>query len=165
MRVPRSGFLAHARVRFHECDPFGHVNNAVYLGFLEQVAIDHSAAAGWPAARLQSEIGAVFVARKHEIEFLLPSFENDILEIVTWPEEITGARARRGYQIRRIEGDIHALPGNRLIVPSEIPAPSRDRLVVRASTEWVLANVERGRPVRIPAHLADAFLIQEAGPP
>lgn len=159
MKSPRSGFIAHVRVRFHECDPLGHVNNAVYLGFLEQAAIDHAAAAGWPASRLSAEIGAVFVARKHEIEFLLPSFENDILEIMTWPEEMSGARATRRYQICRIDGDIHSLPANRLIAASEITTASRDRLVVRASTEWVLANVERGRPVRIPERLEKDFLV------
>jgi acyl-CoA thioester hydrolase len=158
---PRSGFIAHVRVRFHECDPLGHVNNAVYLGYLEQAAIDHAAAAGWPASRLSAEIGAVFVARKHEIEFLLPSFENDVLEIVTWPEEMSGARALRRYQIRRIDGDVNAVPGNRLISPSEITTASRDRLVVRASTEWVLANVERSRAVRIPKLLKEDFLVLE----
>lgn len=163
MRQPRSGFMSYVRVRFHECDPLGHLNNTVYLGYLEQAAIDHAVAEGWPASRLQSEFGAVFIARRHEIEFLLPSFENDILEIVTWPVEISGARARRGYHIRRMSGDFHALPGNRLIDSAEIQTPSRDELVVRASTEWVLANVERGRPVRIPALLADAFLIPEDG--
>ena len=53
MSVPRTGFHSFVRVRFQECDPFGHVNNTVYLGYLEQVAIDHAAAVGWPAARLQ----------------------------------------------------------------------------------------------------------------
>lgn len=163
MTRPRSGFIAHVRVRFHECDPLGHVNNAVYLGFLEQAAIDHAAAAGWPASRLSAEIGAVFVARKHEIEFLLPSFENDILEIVTWPESMSGARAIRRYQIQRIDGDIHSLPANRLIAAPDITTASRDRLVVRASTEWVLANVDRGRPVRIPERLARDFLVAEDG--
>lgn len=161
MKKPRSGFIAHVRVRFHECDPLGHVNNAVYLAYLEQAAIDHAAAAGWPASRLRAEFGAVFVARKHEIEFLLPSFENDILEVMTWPETVSGARAIRKYRIRRITGDIHALPSNRLIGATEIATAGGDKLVVQASTEWVLANVERGRPVRIPGLLEDAFLISE----
>ncbi|CAA9542172.1 MAG: hypothetical protein AVDCRST_MAG87-173 [uncultured Thermomicrobiales bacterium] len=163
MRQPRSGFKAHVRVRFHECDPYGHVNNAVYLGYLEQVAIDHAAAAGWSSARLRAEVGAVFVARRHEIEFLLPSFENDMLEVVTWARDISGARAWRGYHIRRMDGDIHSMPANRMIEPAEIESPPRGQLVLRASSEWVLANVERGRPVRIPVHLGDAFLIPAEG--
>lgn len=46
MRQPRSGFMSYVRVRFHECDPLGHLNNTVYLGYLEQAAIDHAVAAG-----------------------------------------------------------------------------------------------------------------------
>jgi acyl-CoA thioesterase FadM len=42
-RPPR--FLAHVRVRFHDVDALGHVNNAAYLTFLEQAAIDHAALA------------------------------------------------------------------------------------------------------------------------
>lgn len=79
----RTAFIAHVRVRFHDCDPLGHVNNAVYLGYLEQAAIDHAAAMNWPASRLQDEFGALFVARRHEIDFLRPAFENDVLEILT----------------------------------------------------------------------------------
>lgn len=165
MKKPRSGFISHVRVGFHECDPLGHVNNAVYLGYLEQAAIDHAAVAGWPIARLQAEFGAVFVAKKHEIEFLLPSFENDILEITTWPDTISGARAIRKYRIRRIIGDIYALPPSRLIGGSEIPTASDDNLVVRARTEWVLANVVRGRPVRISRQLEDDFLISDVPRP
>jgi acyl-CoA thioester hydrolase len=155
---PRSGLLSYVRVRFQECDPLGHVNNAVYLGFLEQAAIDHAAAAGWPAARLQAEAGAVFVARKHEIEFLRPAYENDVLEILTWPEEMSGARAYRRYQVRRIDGDPLSLPPGRLLSGSEISPVERSQLIISARTEWAFANVERGRPVRIPAAVAKDFL-------
>lgn len=161
MKTPRSGFVAHVRVGFHECDPLGHVNNAVYLGYLEQAAIDHAAVAGWPVARLRADVGAVFVARKHEIEFRLPSFENDILEIMTWPDTISGARAIRKYRIRRIRGDMYALPPSRLLEATEIATAGGANLVVRATTEWVLANVESGRPVRTPKQLENDFLISD----
>ena len=161
MKRARSGFVSYVRVRFQECDPLGHVNNAVYLGYLEQAAIDHAASVGWPAARLRAELGAVFVARKHEIEFLLPSFENDILEITTWPDSMGGARAIRKYRIRRIAGDIYSLPSSRLLRDDAIVAADGSNLVVRATTEWVLANVDRGRPVRISRQLENDFLISD----
>lgn len=157
--VPRSSFVSHVRVRFHECDPLGHVNNAVYLGYLEQAAIDHAAAAGWPASRLREEFGAVFVARRHEIEFLRPAFENDVLEITTWPESLSGARAIRTYRIRRIEADPGRLPPDRLVDPAEVPAPKEAGIVVTARTSWAFADVSRGRPVRIPRPLAEAFVV------
>ena len=67
--TPRSVFRSYVRVRFNDCDPLGHVNNTVYLGFLEQAAIDHAAAVGWPANRLREDVGALFMARRHEIDF------------------------------------------------------------------------------------------------
>ena len=44
-----SRFAAYFKVRHYEMDALGHVNNAVYLHYLEQAAIEHSAAAGFPA--------------------------------------------------------------------------------------------------------------------
>jgi acyl-CoA thioester hydrolase len=155
---PRTFFRAYVRVRFHECDPLGHVNNAVYLGYLEQVAIDHAAAVGWPATRLQQEAGAVFVARRHEIDFLRPAFENDVLEIITWPEGMSAARAFRYYEVRKVDHDPLRLPPDELL-PGDSPRPdSRHNLLITARTEWAFANVERGRPVRIPETVTRDFL-------
>ncbi len=70
-RQPRHRYLAHFRVRFHELDPLAHVNNAAYVNFLEQAAIDHAAAAGYDLERLR-RVGGLFIARRHEIDFLRP---------------------------------------------------------------------------------------------
>jgi acyl-CoA thioester hydrolase len=157
----KSAFLAHVRVRFNECDPLGHVNNAVYLGYLEQAAIDHAAAVGWPASRLQAEIGAVFVARRHEIDFLRPAFENDVLEILTWPESLSGARAMRAYRIRRIEATPGSLPPDHLVDSAEAAVVNTSNTVVTARTAWAFADVSRGRPVRIPQTLIGDFLADD----
>jgi acyl-CoA thioester hydrolase len=159
--APKSAFLTCVRVLFRDCDPLGHVNNAVYVGYLEQAAIDHAAAAGWPADRLQREAGAVFVARRHEIDFLRPAFENDVLEILTWPEAMSGARATRAYEVRRIDADPLALPSSRLIDGGAIRHPERSELVVTGRTQWAFADVERGRPVRIPASVTNDFLVED----
>lgn len=156
----RTAFVAHVRVRFHDCDPLGHVNNAVYLGYLEQAAIDHAAAMNWPASRLRGEFGAVFVARRHEIDFLRPAFENDVLEILTWPESLSGARAMRAYQIRRIEASPGSLPPDRLLDAANTSHSAGD-VVVTARTAWAFADVSRGRPVRIPRVLLDDFMVRE----
>ena len=97
---PRGVFLLTVRVRFHELDPLGHVNNAVFLTYLEEAAIEHSAAAGWPASRLREH--GVFIARRHEIDFLQPAVEGDVLQVRTWAESMSGARAIRAYEIARL---------------------------------------------------------------
>ncbi len=161
MRQPRTALITCVRVRFQECDPLGHVNNTVYLGYLEQAAIDHATAVGWPSERLQAEFGAVFVARRHEIDFLKPARENDVLEITTWPEEMSGARAFRRYEVCKIDADPLELPPARLVGAADLAgAPSGIRMV-RARTEWAFVNLARSRPVRIPAEVANDFLMEE----
>ena len=91
---PLHVYLLHVRVRYHELDPLGHVNNAVYLNWLEQAAIEHAEAAGWGAARL-AELGGAFVARRHEVDYLRPAVAGDVLRVATWAESLDGARALR----------------------------------------------------------------------
>ena len=156
MTVAKTGYVSLVRVRFNECDPLGHVNNAVYLNYLEQVAIDHASAMGWSSQHLTEVAGAVFVARKHEITYHQPAFENDLLLVCTWPTEMRGARGMRTYTISRFSGDV---PGwvDRTVPFAELPDVQRGDLIVSANTEWAFMNVETGRPVRIPAEITDAF--------
>ena len=161
MRQSRTGLITCVRVRFQECDPLGHVNNTVYLGYLEQAAIDHATAVGWPGERLQAEFGAVFVARRHEIDFLRPAWQNDVLEIRTWPEEMAGARAYRAYEVRKIETDPLNLPPGRLVTGTELSESGTSTVMVRARTEWAFVDVARGRPVRIPDIVTRDFLLEE----
>lgn len=149
-------YLAHVRVRFHELDPLGHVNNAAYLNFLEQAAIDHAAAAGYDIGRLRA-IGGLFIARRHEVDFLRPAYAGEWLRVVTWPFDMRGARALRAYEIRRLPiGPDSSPPTDRLIDPTE--RPTEGDLVVRARTEWAFVDADAGRPRRIPAELAADFL-------
>ncbi len=158
MSSPKTGYVAFFRVRFGECDPLGHVNNSVYLTYLEQTAIDHAAALGWSSAELQEEAGAVFVARKHEIEYLQPAREGEWLRVVTWPAEMSGARGNRHYEIGRVTNEEPASMVDRVLQPDEIVPMPRAELIVRAKTEWAFMNVTTGRPTRIPPVVVRDFL-------
>lgn len=142
------------RVRFHEIDALGHVNNAAYLNYLEQAAIDHGALVGVDVARLK-EFKGVFVAREHHVEFLRPSFAGDVLRIFTWLEEPTGAVVVRRYLIYRRGGRDAPTPLHGWLVKFGA-APERCDLVVSASTSWAFVS-EGGMPKRIPAAVMDAF--------
>jgi acyl-CoA thioester hydrolase len=112
---------------------------------------------GWPAERLRREIGAVFVARRHEIEYLRPAVEGDVLRVRTWPEEMSGARGYRVYDITRAD----EAPGervDRLLAPAELVPADRREVIVRARTEWAFMNVATGRPQRIPEVVVRDFL-------
>ena len=151
-------YLAHFRVRHHQLDPLGHVNNAAYLNFLEQAAIDHAAAAGYDVPRLR-ELGGLFIARRHEVDYLRPAQAGDWLRVVTWAVDLHGARAVRAYEIRRLPAaELTAgPPRDALLPPAALPDPSGD-LIVRARTEWAFVDVATGRPRRIPAEMRSAFL-------
>lgn len=155
---PKSAFVLPVRVRFHECDPLGHVNNAVYLNYLEQAAIDHAAEAGWPQSRLEAEVGAVFMAARHEIDYLRPVVAGDRLVVVTWPEQMGMATALRRYVIRRAA---EREPVTGLVEAPDIDALTAGEAVVRAMTRWALVRLDSGRPVRIPAAVVDDFITEE----
>lgn len=158
MSRPRTVLRTFVRVRFGECDPYGHLNNAVYLGYLEQAAFDHAALCGWPVKRLLGETGAVFVARRHEMEFLHPAFEGDLLEISTWPEAMSMVRTKRQYLVRRMATGEFAVPSPEVIAYDSFTPPERSDLMLQATTEWAFVNLQQGRAVRIPPYVLDGFL-------
>ena len=160
-RAPRSlpdpdlpAFETSFRVRFHEVDALGHVNNAAYLNYLEQAAIDHASFLGLDLQRLQS-FGGVFVARRHEIVFVRPTFAGDLLRVITWLGEPRGARVDRRYFVFREPATVtEVVVAGRPATPSGFP--DRDWLVARATTEWVFAN-SQGQPRRIPDEIVRLF--------
>jgi acyl-CoA thioester hydrolase len=142
------------RVRFHEVDALGHVNNAAYLNYLEQAAIDHATFLGLDLPRLQ-KLGGVFVARRHEIVFLKPTFAGDLLRVVTWLAEPRGARVDRQYLVfRELERTANVPVRGRPVIWSDTAAA--DALAARATTEWVFAS-NQGQPRRIPHEVASVF--------
>jgi acyl-CoA thioester hydrolase len=158
----RHVYLLHVRVRYHELDPLGHVNNAVYLNWLEQAAIEHAEAAGWGAARL-AELGGAFVARRHEVDYLRPAVAGDVLRVATWAEALDGARALRAYEIVRFGGFMpgEPLPPDGLMDPDAVP--DAGEVLVRARTVWTYVNLTTGRPRRVPPGLREDFQVSAAG--
>ncbi len=53
-------------------DAHGHVNNQDYLRWMEEIAIEHSTAQGWPMERYLKS-GASWFVRSHSIEYLRPA--------------------------------------------------------------------------------------------
>ncbi len=114
-----------------------HVNNREYLKWMQDVAVAHSAAAGWPMERY-SEIGASWVVRSHHIEYLRPAYERDTLHVHTWVEGMEATSSVRRYLFWR----------------------ERDRApVARAETLWVFVDLNTGRPRAIPDELRGDFTL------
>jgi acyl-CoA thioester hydrolase len=129
-------FAAYFRVRHYEADAVGHVNNAAYFHYLEQAAIEHSAAVGYPIGRYR-KIGSLFIVRRHEIEYLRPASPGDVLEVVTWAAEIRGPRAVRAYEVYlrdQAASDVGtvAVPADSLLPATHVPTSEP---LVRARTQ------------------------------
>jgi len=146
-------FAAHFKVRQYEMDALGHVNNAVYLHYLEQAATEHAYATGYGAEENRA-LGGGWVARRHEIEYLRPAAGNDVLQVVTWAVEFRGARAFRDYAIYRLDHGNAPVPADRFLAPDE-PPPGEP--FVTARTVWVWFDLITGRPRRIPQEMHTAF--------
>ena len=86
-------FTAHWSVRQYEVDHNGHVNNAVYLNYAEELAARHSELSGfgqdWSARQ-----GGSWVIRRQEITYLSPARFGDELELTVRVELVRGARVR-----------------------------------------------------------------------
>lgn len=149
-------FAIFIRVRFHEVDSLGHVNNAAYLNYLEQAAIDHAAYLGLSMTRSR-ELGGVFIARRHEMLFQRPALVGDLLRVVTWLGEARGARIERHYRIYRETAELTELPVAGRVLTAEEAAVESD-VLVQATTEWVFAS-EAGQVRRIPAEILALFAL------
>src|SRR5947209_7708204 len=88
------------RVRSYECDWLGHVNNAVYQHYLEQIAIEASDDAGFDGPWYDAH-GTAWVLRGVTVEVLRPAISRDVLEVSTWVSSWRRVRAQREYHIRR----------------------------------------------------------------
>ena len=123
------------RVAPSDVDDLHHASNIVYLRWVQEVATAHSTACGFDLPAYQ-RLGAVFVVRKHELEYLAPVLLGETVEVHTWIASWRGPSAERHTRMRRV-GD--------------------GREIARGITHWVLVGTGDGRPRRIPPELVDAF--------
>ena len=94
-----------------------HVNNLAYLQWMQDVAIEHSAALGWPMERYV-RTGGGWVVRTHFIEYLRPAFEAEPIALHTWISEAGNRRAVRHYVVVR-DANVQELRASRArLVPS-----------------------------------------------
>jgi acyl-CoA thioester hydrolase len=115
-----------------DIDGLGHVNNIVYLRWVQEAATAH-----WRAAATQSQQeDMVWVVVRHEIDYLHPAVPGDRLAARTHVGELSGAKFDRHVEIRRV-GD--------------------ERLLARARSVWVALDPRTGRPRRVPPELRDRF--------
>ena len=116
-----------------DIDELDHVSNLVYLRWVLDAATAHSRAVGWGHPEYRA-LGAVFVVRRHELDYLAPVTRGQQLLATTWVETWRSASCIRHTEIRR-----------------------GDTPVARGATTWAFVAFASGRPQRIPDALRAAF--------
>lgn len=113
-------------------DNLKHVNNVVYLQWIQDVAEQH-----WNESTSASvRENLAWVVLNHFIEYKAPAFENELLILKTWVEKYSGVTSERHTQIIR---------------------KTDQKLLVQAKTLWCLLDKTSGKPMRISNELIEKF--------
>ena len=106
--ISKGRHLQPVRVYYEDTDFSGVVYHANYLRFMERgrtnylrlIGADHRAL--FDQAKAEAP-GFAFVVTHMSIDFKRPAFMDDVLTIMTWPEEVKGASIMLGQRVMRGE--------------------------------------------------------------
>ena len=114
-------------------DELGHVNNAVWVRWIQEIAVAH-----WHAVAAPEHHGAyVWVVTRHEIDYRGNLVAGDRVTAETWVGEAPkGARFDRHVRFTGDDG----------------------RVKVEAKTTWAILDRASGRLIRVPKAVAEPFL-------
>ena len=116
-------------------DGNGHANNVAYVQWMQDIAVEHYASIHGVEAQGEN---STWVVREHKIEYLLPAFEGEEIEIQTWIADVRRVRSLRCYKfVRRSDAS----------------------LLVRGETNWVFVDATTGAPRAIPSSVASIMPI------
>ena len=115
-------------------DELGHVNNAVWVQWIQQVALAH----WYSLADPRHAEDYFWVIVRHEIDYLRPAFVGDVVTGRTWVGEAPkGAKFDRFVELTGPDG----------------------KVCVRARTVWAIIDKAAGRPIRVPPEVVAPFLL------
>jgi acyl-CoA thioester hydrolase len=118
-------------------DENGHVNNVAYVQWMQDIAVEHYSAIGGVEAQGKE---ATWYIREHRIEYLLPAFAGEEIEVRTWVENIRRVRSLRKYEfVRKSDG----------------------KVLVRGETDWVYVDVKTGKPLAVPDWMFELFSLSK----
>lgn len=117
-----------------DIDQQNHVNNTVYVRWIQEIATVHwNANAPVPA---RDDIG--WVVLRHEIDYKSPVCLGDEIVLRTWVGQATRATFERFVEVLR---------------------KSDRKLLAQARTLWVPIDPKSGKPIRVPSEVRERFSI------
>jgi acyl-CoA thioester hydrolase len=123
-------------VEAQDIDAYDHVNNAVYLTWLDRAAWSHSAALGVPLEQCL-RVRRGMAALRTEIDFVRAALAGDRVRVATWIAGGDRLRVERRFEVLRA---------------------ADDATLARARTEYVCINLDSGRAVRMPELFTRAYV-------
>ena len=132
---PAEAFEMAIAVAPEDIDVMGHVNNVVYVRWVQDVAVAH-----WQAGATREQQNAIaWVVVRHEIDYKRPAMPGDTVVARTWVGTATAQTFERHTEILR-----------------------NGKVLVRARTLWCPVDIRSGRPLRVPQQVRDRFSVPEA---
>jgi acyl-CoA thioester hydrolase len=135
LRLPLAFTLVH-RVVPEEIDEYAHVNNAVYLQWLDRIAWTHSAELGMTLANCLA-LRRGMAVRHTRIDYLEAAIASDEMLLATWLVACDGRlRCTRRFEILRL---------------------SDNKRVADAEIEYFCLNLDSGKPCRFPPEFVHCY--------
>jgi acyl-CoA thioester hydrolase len=118
----KAKFKLRIKVKPEDIDELGHVNNVVYLGWVQLVAATHWNTLSTDEIRSQN----LWVALRHEIDYVSPAFLGDEIFGYTWVSSLEGAKSIRHVEFYKEE-----------------------KCLAKAKTNWCMLDATTLKPKRI----------------
>lgn len=116
-------------VAAEDIDELNHVNNIVYLRYVQDAAVGH-----WKTVPQEIASQIIWMARRHEIDYLKQAFLGEELVAKTWVDDFVGVKSIRHCEIMRGE-----------------------EILARSVTHWISLDAQTLRPKRITEEIVKQF--------
>ncbi|MDH5412639.1 MAG: acyl-CoA thioesterase [Flavobacteriaceae bacterium] len=115
----------------NDIDALNHVNNIVYLKWVQDISELH-----WNTLASKEMIAScVWVALRHEIDYINQAYENDQINCYTWIEKNEGVKSIRIVHIY-----------------------CNEKLLAKSRTFWCLLDAKTLKPKRITKEILELFI-------
>lgn len=131
-------YIEQRRLQAYQCDRYGNVRPLILMNELQSVADTHAEKIGVGRTFLLKN-NLAWVVTHYLVDIIELPHENEELKFITWPAVADMLRTVRDFEIRGAD----------------------NRLMVRATSQWVLIDMERRRPVVLADKLPEHILVGE----
>jgi len=123
------------KVASDDIDELNHVNNIVYLEWVQHISYAH-----WNTAPEELRSRCKWVVLRHEIDYHSPALVGDTIDAITWIDAPEGPRQRRNVVIKRNKDG---------------------KVLAVANTTWCLLDPATNRPKKIGEEISSVLGLKQ----